>query len=102
MTTAPTAIAAPSRGRWLIGLGIAGVAIGLALVAALVLGGRQTPEALRYVPADAVIVAELRLDLPGDQLQKVGNLLAHFPGFADQSTLAGKLDEAGDRLLGML
>ena len=102
MTTAPTAIAAPSRGRWLIGLGIAGVAIGLALVAALVLGGRQTPEALRYVPADAVVVAELRLDLPGDQLQKVGNLLAHFPGFADQSTLAGKLDEAGDRLLGML
>jgi hypothetical protein len=91
-----------SRGRWLVALGITGLAAIVTIAALLVLGGRQTPEALRYVPADAVVVAELRLDLPGDQLQKVGNLLAHFPGFADQSTLAQKLDEAGDRLVGLL
>jgi hypothetical protein len=44
-------------------------------------------------------VAELRLDLPGDQMQRLGNLLAHFPGFADQSTLGAKLDEALGRLV---
>lgn len=90
------------RGRWLVAIGVAGVAVAAIVAAVLLLGGRQTPEALRYVPADAVIVAELRLELPGDQLQKVGNLLAHFPGFADQSTLGLKLDEAGDRILGSL
>jgi len=44
------------------------------------------------------VVAELRVDLPGDQLQKVGNVLAHFPGFKDQSTLTSKLDEALARI----
>ena len=98
----PTPWSGAGRGRWLVALGITGLAAIATLAAILVLGGRQAPEALRYVPADAVVVAELRLDLPGDQLQKVGNLLAHFPGFADQSTLAQKLDEAGDRLVGLL
>ncbi len=99
MTVQPLPGVGASRGRWLIALGVAGAAIAVTVIAVLVLGGRQIPEGLRYVPADAVVVAELRLDLPGDQLQKVGNLLAHFPGFADQSTLAQKLDEAGDRLV---
>src|SRR4029078_6103811 len=35
--------------------------------------------------------------LPGDQMQKLGNLLAHFPGFADQSTLPAKIDESLSR-----
>ncbi|NJD29341.1 MAG: DUF3352 domain-containing protein [Chloroflexi bacterium] len=97
-----TRLPGSSRGRWLIALAVAGAAVALLIAAVVLLGGRQTPEALRYIPADAVVVAELRLDLPGDQLQKVGNLLAHFPGFADQSTLGQKLDEAGDRLLANL
>ena len=88
-----------ARTRWLIGGGIAAGAIVVAIGAALLLSARSVPEALRYVPGNAVIVAELRLDLPGDQLQRVGNLLAHFPGFADQSTLGAKLDESLDRLV---
>ncbi|MBI3751043.1 MAG: DUF3352 domain-containing protein [Chloroflexi bacterium] len=87
-----------ARTRWLIGGGVAAGAVVVAIAAALLLSSRPVPEALKYVPGNAVVVAELRLDLPGDQLQKVGNLLAHFPGFADQSTLGAKLDETLDRL----
>jgi Protein of unknown function (DUF3352) len=89
-----------ARARWLIGGGTALVAVVVVAGAALLLGNRPVPEALKYIPANSVVVAELRLDLPGDQFQKVGNLLAHFPGFADQSTLAAKIGEALDRLSG--
>jgi hypothetical protein len=88
-----------NRTRWVIGLGVAGLAIVIAVGAFLLLGSRPTPEALRYVSSDAAMVAEVRLDLPGDQLQKVGNLLAHFPGFQDQSILRDKIDESLSRLL---
>lgn len=89
-----------ARGRWLVALVVAGGALAVAIAAALLLGSRPTPEALTYVPGDAAVVAELRLDLPGDQLQKVGNLLARFPGFKDQSTLTQKIDETLGRLVG--
>jgi hypothetical protein len=39
------------------------------------------------------------MDLPGDQMQKLGNFLAHVPGFQDQSTLGDKLDEGLSRLV---
>jgi hypothetical protein len=45
------------------------------------------------------VVVEVRMELPGDQMQKLGNLLAHFPGFADQSTLPAKLDESLSRIV---
>jgi len=88
-----------ARTRWLIGGGVAGAAVIIAVAAALLLSSRAAPEALKYVPGNSVVVAELRLDLPGDQLQKVGNLLAHFPGFKDQSILPSKIDEALDRVV---
>jgi len=98
---APAAIA-PSAGasgrRWLLAFGVAGFVLGVTAIAIILLGSRSTPEALRYIPANMPVVAELRVDLPGDQLQKVGNLLAHFPGFKDQSTLTTKLDEALTRI----
>jgi hypothetical protein len=109
-SSAPPAEAAPAtpaavpasglagRARWLIAGGAVVVAVAIIAGAALLLGGRPVPEALTYIPADSAVVAELRLDLPGDQLQKVGNLLAHFPGFKDQSTLPQKLDEALTRI----
>jgi uncharacterized protein DUF3352 len=89
-----------SRMRWAIGFGVAGLAVAAVFAAILVLGNRPAPVALTYIPANAVMVAEVRPDLPGDQLQKLGNLLAHFPGFADQSTLPDKLDESFARFLG--
>jgi hypothetical protein len=97
---ATTASSGANRARWAIGLGIAGLAIVAVIAAILTLGSRPTPPALTYIPADAVLVVEVRPDLPGDQLQKLGNLLAHFPGFADQSTLPDKLDESFTQLLG--
>jgi len=92
--------AGPNRARWAIGLGVAALAAIVAIGAVLVLGAHPAPEALKYIPADSAFVVEIRPDLPGDQLQKVGNLLAHFPGFKDQSTLADKLDESLSRLVG--
>jgi len=89
----------PNRMRWAIGIGVAALAVAVAIGAFIVLGSRPAPEALKYIPADASLVAEIRMDLPGDQLQKLGTLLAHFPGFADQSTLPDKIDESLSRLV---
>jgi hypothetical protein len=88
--------------RWLIAAGAIVAAIAIVGVAYIVLSARPVPAALTYIPADADVVAELRMDLPGDQLQRVGNLLAHFPGFQDQSTLPQKLDESLARITGTL
>ncbi len=99
VSPAATSSQEPSRARWIIALGVVGVVVVLTIAGALLLGSASTPEALKYVPADAGFVAEVRMDLPGDQMQKVGNLLAHFPGFADQSTLSAKLDEAFGRVV---
>lgn len=93
-TPAVTAAGGANRARWAIGFGVAGLAIVAVIAAVLMLGSRPTPPALTYIPADAVLVVEIRPELPGDQLQKLGNLLANFPGFADQSTLPDKLDES--------
>ena len=90
----------PSRLRWGVGLGVAAIAVASIIAAVVVFGSRPTPPALTYIPNDALAVVEIRPELPGDQLQKLGNLLAHFPGFADQSTLPAKLDEAFGRLVG--
>lgn len=100
---APAPAAPPARsnrGRWIVALGVVGLAIAIIVGVLLFTGGTTTPEALRYVPGDAAVVAELRLDLPGDQMQHLGNLLAHFPGFKDQASLTDKIDEALTRLIG--
>jgi hypothetical protein len=98
-TAAAAAAAASARRRWLIAGGVAVLAIAAVIAGVMLLGSRPVPEALRYIPADSAVIGELRLDLPGDQLEKVGNLLAHFPGFKDQSSLPQKLDEALGRLV---
>jgi hypothetical protein len=71
-------------------------AAGLMLLSA----GAPTSTLVSYVPADSVGYLEIRLDAPGDQRQNAANLLSHFPGFADQSTLGTKLNEALDQLVG--
>jgi len=86
------------RTRWLIAGGGIIAAVAVVAVAISVMASRPTPAALTYVPRDSDVVIELRPDLPGDQQQRVGNLLAHFPGFKDQSTLAQKLDESLARI----
>jgi hypothetical protein len=87
------------RLRWIVALVVVAVVV-VATVGVVVLFNKPaTASALAYVPGDAALVLEVRMDLPGDQLQHVGNLLAHFPGFADQSTLSTKIDEGIRRLI---
>jgi hypothetical protein len=108
-TTAPAATAAvtpvmtggSSRGRWIIGLGAVALAIAVTIGAVLAFGQPAAATALQYVPGDSAVVVEIRLDLPGDQMQNLGSALAHFPGFADPSTLSTKLDEALDKFVAM-
>lgn len=53
----------------------------------------------RFVPANAVAYAEVRLDLPGDQHDQLAAFMSHFPGFADPSTFDTKIDEMLDQAL---
>jgi hypothetical protein len=89
-----------SRVRWIAAGVLIALVIGITGLATLVLTSSQTSSVvLGYVPADSVAFGELRLDLPGDQRQEVGEFLSKFPGFADQAALESKLDEVLDRLI---
>jgi hypothetical protein len=87
-----------SRSRWLIGGGLAVAAVAAIALAASFLAASPLPDVLKYLPAESAVVVELRPELPGDQRQHLGNLLAHFPGFEDQSTLDDKIDELLERI----
>ncbi len=90
----------PSRGRWAAAVVAAAVVVAITAGIVYALVGRSPDAAVMgYVPSGAVAYGEVRLDLPGDQRQAVGEFLSHFPGFADQSTLDNKLDEALDDLV---
>lgn len=92
--------AGASRLRWAIALIVTLLVVAVAAAAFALLAGQTAPsKLLGYVPADSVAYGEVRLDLPGDQRQKLGEFLSKFPGFADQSTLDTKLDEAFDRII---
>ena len=89
-----------NRARWGVALAVTALVVAASAVAFSLLAGQTSPsKVLGYVPADSVIYGEVRLDLPGDQRQKLGEFLSKFPGFADQSTLDAKLDEAFDRIV---
>jgi hypothetical protein len=99
--TEPVNAARPGRSatRWGIALVVVALVVGLTVAAFWMLGAADEPEAYAYIPADSVMVMELRPELPGNQRQNLGTFLARFPGFADQSTLDQKLDEALGRLV---
>ena len=87
------------RARWLAAAGLIALVVGAtALITLSLTASAPTSKVLGYVPADSTMYGEVRLDLPGDQRQKVGQFLAKFPGFADQAALETKLDEVLDRL----
>jgi uncharacterized protein DUF3352 len=99
---APQASAArprPNRARLFAAAGLIALVVGATVLITLSLtSSTSTSAVLGYVPADSTMYGELRLDLPGDQRQKVGQFLSKFPGFADQAALETKLDEVLDRL----
>lgn len=89
----------PSRQRWVLAAAVSAVVIAASALIAGLLAGRATPEVLRYVGAEALVVVELRPELPGDQRDRLAEFLSHFPGFKDRTTLEQKLDESFDLLI---
>lgn len=101
VTTGPVVSRRQTSGlRWGIALLITAAVLGIASVGLVLLSGSAATSTLvSYVPPETYGYLEIRLDAPGDQRQNVANVLAKFPGFADQATLGTKLDEALDQLL---
>lgn len=86
--------------RWGVALIALAVMVGVVSVAAALLAaGGSTSAVAGWLPNGTVAYLEVRADLPGDQRAKVGDLLAKFPGFADQASNDAKIDEALERLL---
>jgi len=86
--------------RWI--LAIAGVLIVAAasFVVVSLVGGRPAESAaMGYMPATTVSYSEVRLDLPGDQRQKLATFMKAFPGFSDQSAIEPKIDDIFDRIV---
>ncbi len=87
-----------TRPRWLIAAVAAVVALAvlIGVVAGIALNSRQTggsaSAAADYVPADATVYYEIRLDLPGDQRANFETLLGNFPSEAKTMLLEGGLD----------
>ena len=109
-STAPTERVSPptpppgaprmSRWRWLVALIVVALVTAGTVAGTVLLTGAGGPStAARWAPSDAVVYAELRADLPGDQRAALGELLSAFPGFADQANLQTKLDDLYGRLL---
>ncbi len=89
-----------SRLRWGIALLVAAAVLAVSAAGAWLLTGSQSASGLAaWMPADSVVYVDARFDLPGDQRQKLGNFLAHLPGFKDQSILDQKLAEVYDRAI---
>ncbi|MGZ6260017.1 MAG: DUF3352 domain-containing protein [Candidatus Limnocylindrales bacterium] len=88
------------RVRWLVAIAATLIVVIIAGAIIVVAGSTAAKEvAPAYLPADTVLYADARLDLPGDQRDQMAAFLAKFPGFADQASLEAKLDQALDRLV---
>jgi hypothetical protein len=86
--------------RWALALiGVAVVVAGSALIVSLAGSRPATSVALGYMPASAIGYTEIRLDLPGDQRQKLAAFLAKFPGFKDQTQVQPKIEDVLDRIV---
>jgi hypothetical protein len=86
--------------RWGVALVVVALVAGATSVGAVLLTSGATTSAVEgWIPAGTVAYLEARADLPGDQRENVGNIIATFPGFKDQSSLDSKIDQALDQAL---
>jgi hypothetical protein len=100
VTPAPPTTRRTSRLRWIVAGLVTVIVVGATAAVTLLVTGQSAASSLvGYVDNTSFVYAEARLDLPGDQRQKLGQLLSKFPGFDDQSILDQKLDEALDQLI---
>lgn len=96
----PFVSAAASRPRWIVAVvaavAILAVAMGGVAGAFLINGrgaGAGAGAAASYVPADAVMYMELRLDLPGDQREMLRQVLDRFEPIDTDTLLGAKLGD---------
>jgi hypothetical protein len=91
-----------SRWRWIIALlvtlVVAVAAVGIAVFAQTSRSSASIGPT--FLPANTVAYADARIDLPGNQRDKVVAFLSHFPGFADQANFDLKLDKTFDTWAG--
>ena len=100
VTALPASSRRSSRLRWVVAGLVTVLVVGVTAAATLLVTGQSPGSSLvGYVDKSSLIYVEARLDLPGDQRQKLGQFLSKFPGFDDQSILDRKLDEALDQIL---
>jgi hypothetical protein len=103
--TMPVAMAASagpgrSRLRWLIAGIVTLLVVGAAAGATFLLTrDAGDPDVLAWTPADSLMYAEARLDLPGSQQAELAEVMSAFPGFDDQAAFPTKLAEALDQLV---
>jgi hypothetical protein len=86
-----------SHRRWLVALVATAIMVvsGSGLVA-FAQTGSGASEGPVFVPADAPIYLEARLDLPDGQAEALASFMSAFPGFADEGSFQLKVDEALD------
>jgi hypothetical protein len=90
-----------SRLKWLVAAVVTVLVVGTAAGATLMLTAASgDPAVLAWAPADSIVYAEARLDLPGDQRAELAKAMTAFPGFDDQAAFPVKLNEALDMLVG--
>jgi hypothetical protein len=95
----------PQRGRrlrWLVAVVVSLLVIGaIALIFMLANPPAQggLSALARYAPADTVAYVEARLDLPGDQRDRLVSFMSHFPGFADPANFERKISDTLDQAL---
>ena len=85
-----------SRFRWAIALGIVLIVALVTVGGAFVLsgaGGSAKSLTAGNAPKSTVMFVDLRMDLPGDQHQKLADFMTHFPGFADRAQFDNAFDE---------
>jgi hypothetical protein len=95
-------VGSPKRGR----LRWAFAAVATAFVVAASAAGfsalasaKSASAVLPWAPGDAIVYAEMRADMPGDQRANLLAFLSKFPGFADQTNFSAKADDGLDKLV---
>jgi hypothetical protein len=96
----PVAKGRSHRFRWAIAGSVVLVVALVTAVGAFVLSGAAGTKSLTagVAPKSTTVFMEFRIDLPGDQHQKLADFMSHFPGFADRAQFDSGLDEIFNKL----
>lgn len=102
MTTPATTPTSGHRGLWRWGVALVATVLlvvsGSGLVAFAQSGAGES-RGPQFVPADAPIYVEARLDMPDGQAEALAEFMTAFPGFADAGSFGLKSDQLIDGLV---